>query len=58
MYKKLEPLPTSPADQDRLMDLPAEAYDFNRPLYRCLMCEEQGENSSHKYVDECPFFEG
>lgn len=53
--QQASPMPIKPIDQQRLSDLPAD-YDFERPLYRCLICASQSENSSHKYVDECPYF--
>lgn len=31
--------------------------DEQRKLYRCLICEREGVNSLHKYIDECPFYD-
>lgn len=45
-----------PLDQTLIGDGNTE-YDIARPLYRCAICQKEGELSLHKYVDECPFFE-
>ena len=47
-----------PLDETRCQDLPFGEYDSSRPLYRCVGCLDFGERSLHRYVDECPSFEG
>lgn len=46
----------APKDQSPLGE--TAEYDFERPLYRCAACIAEGELSMHKYVDECPSFDG
>lgn len=46
----------APVDSALLSDV--DDYDLARPLYRCRVCIAGGENSLHKYLDECPYFCG
>lgn len=59
MKKQNEVRPTQPLDQTLISDLEerGEEIDWNRPLYECQVCREQGENNLHKYLDDCHFFD-
>ena len=57
VFARLGRGPTIDAHFDDTLAADVAEYDFSRASYVCKVCEENDELSTHKYVDECPFYE-